>query len=745
MEAIYPRGTANFMPTSTTFQTTELPRGGTLIENGDFRLQLGSYPETIKDTMKMEKSVPNLFLLPDDLFDTFLGVSNSDLEFPVYFNYFIKQGVCRFICHKHQVRPIIRVLREAVSGPFKFYLEEEYPEGADSYGFPDMSKEIKFYKKAPDNPRGYFGLRDMIKIYTFDESGKVEVDGVIVESLGRNRYRLERPGEPALECKFQPTREHKVEANKPVCEEHGFYQPPLFGVTIIGSGHGFDTESKTSGFIIWVDGKGILVDPPVNSTHWMQQNRVNTRLIEDLILTHCHADHDSGTLQKILEEGRIRVHSTKTVMHSFVAKYSAITKLRSEEFRTLFEFEPITIGTPTTVAGAKFRFKYNLHPIPTLGFQVEFQEESFYYSCDTLYCPETIRSLHQQGILSESRRDDLLDVPWDSSLVLHEAGIPPIHTPMAVLSALPDEVKQRMYLVHVSESAIPEGSGLRIATPGTEGTLAIPVEPPQKSLAVKILDVVSHIDLFSEMKFVKALECLAITQYQVVEPGEVFIKRDSYGDKFFMILSGQVEVIHESLPGRVLFGRYDYIGETALILNKPRNADIVARTRTELLYIERQDFLRFIRNTDLPEIFTRLDANRTEGARWVFEKHRILAGLSPLQKNQLMCFMLTTTMEKGTALFQEGEEVRWYYVVAQGEVRIEREGREAVLGSGAFVGELGRSYEASIHAWRARAETDLKLFKIAADDMHTFFSSYPGTFVRLAKYLNDTIRRGGRL
>lgn len=114
----------------------------------------------------------------------------------------------------------------------------------------------------------------------------------------------------------------------------------------------------------------------------MQQNRVNTRLIEDLILTHCHADHEiPGTVQKILEEGRIRVHTTETVMESFVAKYSALTSLRPADFRTLFEFQPIMHNSCTTIVGHKFLFKYNLHPIPTLGFDVEFEGQSFYYSC----------------------------------------------------------------------------------------------------------------------------------------------------------------------------------------------------------------------------------------------------------------------------------------------------------------------------------------------------------------------------
>lgn len=726
------------------FAVTELPRGGTLVEAGDFRLQLGSYPETIKDTMKLERGVPDLYLLPDELFDTFRGISNSDLEFPVYFNYFIKQRRCRFICHRHQLRPIIRVLREAVVGPFKLFTEKEYPEGKDTPGFPDMRKEMRFYKEDPSNPRGYWGLKDMITFYLFDDTGEVEVDGTRIQSLGRNKYRLLPPNQSPIPCEFRPTREAQLCSPEPQPVSDEPYEPPRFGVTVIGSGHGFDSESKTSGFIIWVDGKGIMVDPPVNSTEWMRQHRVNARLVEDLVLTHCHADHDSGTLQKVLEEGRIRIHTTETVLKSFVAKYASITQLKSKEFLSLFQFEPLIIGQPTTIAGASFLFKYNLHPIPTLGFQVKFQEKSFYYSCDTLYCPDTIESLYQKGVLSADRRDDLLDVPWESSLLLHEAGIPPIHTPMSVLQALPEEVKSHMYLVHVSESAIPADSGLRLATPGIEGTMEIAVTTPAKSLATKILDVASHIDLFADMKFKKALECLAITQSCHFEPGETIIKRGTYGDKFYMIASGVVEVLHESLPQRLFFARYDYIGETALVLNEPRNADIVALTRTELLAIERNDFLRFIRDSELPTLFKRLNDNRSGGARWTFEKHRVLAALSPLQKNQLMCSMICDRIPEGESLFELGRPVEWYFLIDTGEVLFQREDGEAVLGPGSFLGEFDSHFEASRHGSQARAKTDLQVYKVPVADMRTFFNSYPGTFVRMSKSLKDSLRRSFR-
>ncbi len=59
----------------------------------------------------------------------------------------------------------------------------------------------------------------------------------------------------------------------------------------------------------------------------------------------------------------------------------------------------------------------------------------------------------------------------DCDVLLHEAGAPPIHTPLSVLQALPEKVKERLYVVHTA--AIPADCGLRVAPTGTVGTIRL--------------------------------------------------------------------------------------------------------------------------------------------------------------------------------------------------------------------------------------------------------------------------------
>lgn len=77
-----------------------------------------------------------------------------------------------------------------------------------------------------------------------------------------------------------------------------------------------------------------------------------------------------------------------------------------------------------------------------------------------------------QGVLTHSRAEDLRQLPLqETDLLLHEAGAPPIHTPLEVLIKLPTRVKKRLYVVHTS--ALPEDCELKVAPTGTAGTIRL--------------------------------------------------------------------------------------------------------------------------------------------------------------------------------------------------------------------------------------------------------------------------------
>ncbi|MBW7858832.1 MAG: cAMP/cGMP-dependent 3',5'-cyclic-AMP/GMP phosphodiesterase, partial [Leptonema sp. (in: Bacteria)] len=81
---------------------TTLPRGGYLLETSVGYIQIGSPPETIKDTMMLPRSTPFIFVLPNQFFNVTKGISVAELEFPIYYNHFLRQKKTYVVCTEEQ-------------------------------------------------------------------------------------------------------------------------------------------------------------------------------------------------------------------------------------------------------------------------------------------------------------------------------------------------------------------------------------------------------------------------------------------------------------------------------------------------------------------------------------------------------------------------------------------------------------------------------------------------------------------
>lgn len=250
------------------------------------------------------------------------------------------------------------------------------------------------------------------------------------------------------------------------------FHPPSFGVTVLGNSHGFDKSGSTSGYVLWINGRGVMIDPPPYSSATLEREGIRPRTIVGIILTHCHADHDAGAFQKVLTGSPVVVITTPTIYKSFIRKYAALSSLSPALLRHSHRYKPAIIGEPLRFQGATFHFTYTLHSIPCVGFRVNWRGRSMVFTGDHFNNPPALKKLVEKGVLSKAREADLNNLPiQETDLLLHESGAPPIHTPLDVLQALPPEVKSKMYVVHTS--ALPEGCELRVAPTGTAGTIRL--------------------------------------------------------------------------------------------------------------------------------------------------------------------------------------------------------------------------------------------------------------------------------
>ncbi len=150
----------------------------------------------------------------------------------------------------------------------------------------------------------------------------------------------------------------------------------------------------------------------------------------------------------------------------------------------------------------------SLHTIPCIGIKAKCGGKTFTYSADTHMNPELVQKMFNDGAIGEGRKDALLNFPWDADLILHEAGVPPIHTPIDILSALSPEIKSRLYLVHVTPRTVPEKSGLQVASAGQ--TLRLDVVESEHQAAVQALNLFRRISILSPLFTPGTLVCLKL-------------------------------------------------------------------------------------------------------------------------------------------------------------------------------------------------------------------------------------------
>jgi CRP/FNR family transcriptional regulator, cyclic AMP receptor protein len=112
------------------------------------------------------------------------------------------------------------------------------------------------------------------------------------------------------------------------------------------------------------------------------------------------------------------------------------------------------------------------------------------------------------------------------------------------------------------------------------------------------VDLLRKVPLFAHMDPAK-LKLLAFTSTRAsFKPGQELFHQGDEGDAAYLILSGEADVIADTPSGEVpvaTVGQNAVVGEIAILCEVPRTASVRAVSRLETLKIEKEHFLRLIR------------------------------------------------------------------------------------------------------------------------------------------------------
>ncbi len=695
----------------------KLQRGGYLIETHDGLIQFGSPPETIKDTMNEKNGVPSIFVLPEKFFSWTKGISVAELEFPIYYNFFFRKLRTTIVCQKPQAERFKKVLRESVFGPDQPDFSIDYTDKNKAY---DISPEISYFRTME--------LGDMVEFATF-ENNVCKIGSTEISITENKDFDIYCGGEVISQIPGTIEYEPKYLIGERL---HEPFLPPLFGMTCLGPSHGFDPEENTSGFILWINHHGIMIDPPVNSTEWLLDSNVSPKFIDSIILTHCHADHDAGTFQKILEEEKVNVYTTKTIMMSFLEKYSVFTDSSKEYLMSLFNFIPVKIDDPFFIHGARFRAFYSLHSIPTIGFRAEFQNRSLTYSSDHNNTPDLHAELLEKGIISQKRYEELSSFPWDSDIIFHESGVPPLHTPVSFLASQPEEIKKKIIVYHISQKDLPSDSKLAIAKYGIENTIYLDADKPEFEKAYRTLSLFRSLDFFKQMTLNDVQDFLGNVTEKKFSRGEKIIKKGDPGDSFYIIHTGNVSIKSEDGQYKKILGTYDYFGETALLKDESRSADVTAETEVTLYSIEKDKFLQFVRGTEYEKIIFRLAENRDREAWEIFAESNFLKHVTSTQRIWLESMIESEVKPEGSTIIKHGQVINEIYILKKGSVELTgQSNKKFILYRGDIIGSVEDLFYDKPSSYTFSCHEEVSLYKIKRKNFKRFLEQNPGLIMKL--------------
>jgi CRP-like cAMP-binding protein len=114
------------------------------------------------------------------------------------------------------------------------------------------------------------------------------------------------------------------------------------------------------------------------------------------------------------------------------------------------------------------------------------------------------------------------------------------------------------------------------------------------------LDVLRRVPIFDSVD-PTSLRLLAFGSRLIVfEPGQDLVVQGGESDEGYVLISGSADVLIEAGPNLVKIaevGRNDFVGDIAILTDKPRSATVRATSRIEALVITKAHLLDLLRHS----------------------------------------------------------------------------------------------------------------------------------------------------
>ncbi|GEM_PF-1468150 len=697
----------------------EIIPGCKTVDAGEMRIVFGVPSDIIKFFALKHQSPGNVVVLPDKLYDK--GIIQS-VEFPLYryiFGSDFRESKKKFtiIGTPRVISQIREILHQTVIGPRDDELQQW-----SNCGEVDLVKKFRTYFR-----RDFQQIDEIVNLVSFDRNDCARFGDILIHRRGGNSFKVS-DGDDHAYINITAS-EHAISPPTEYSAPDELIRPMRLGAVVLGTSSGFDPRGDTSNIVIFAHHLGISID----GSPWMSE-RLNLfgippKDVKLFIITHLHDDH-SNIFQMIIKGYRSTIATTNLIYRSFLVKASNILSIPVEDVEKLIYFVELKPGETVKWYSNSIECFYTAHPIPTIGIIIN---DRIMYSGDTLWGSK-LKAAADDGYLSDEYCQYLQNLPLHPriELIFMDGGGGAIHPDPAELAALPEEVRKKMYITHVSAISPEMEEKLNIGRPGQIFRL----DDRRASLDFEDVLALSESTLMkgSPQEWLRVF--CAVGTIILEGAHRVIVDEQTPPDYFYFLLRGTLKVMKgDAVITRIYSG--DYFGEMIFLGAKKRTATIVAESAVKILAIPQDVFQDFVSDENVKKNLVKIMNLRPN-----FFQTSIFGDTPENYLGDIILKCKHREYQAGEEIISEGDIGDELFLILKGTCEVTKrvkDQRVVIREMGRFdiFGEMALFSESKIRQATVTALEPVEVALFSKEFLHSLTESIPSVFYNLTVIMDE--------
>jgi len=338
-----------------------------------------------------------------------------------------------------------------------------------------------------------------------------------------------------------------------------------FAVIHSGQGDGWDVNRPTMSSILMFQGKIYLIDTGPNILYSLKALGIGVNEIEGIFHTHAHDDHFSGLTSLMHTDHRIKYYATSLVRASITKKLCALVSMEEEDFANYFDIHDLEFDTWNNIESLEVKPIFSPHPVETsiLIFRALGKNgyKTYGHFADIVslnVLKNMITDDPDANGISQKWYDDVCKSylePLDIKKIDIGGGM--IH---GVAEDFRNDASQKIIMSHTSKELTYQQKEIGSGAPFGMVDLLIPSHHDY---------VRRHALYFLSSYFPNApvdqIGMLLNNPLATFNPESIVIKGGKVNENIYLVLTGEVEIIHTATEGYSRLSAGGIIGEMSAL------------------------------------------------------------------------------------------------------------------------------------------------------------------------------------